>query len=358
MGTKYSTQSASGYNSSPPSDDGTAVSTNEVKWSFIKDKLGDPVKDLADSINNELVAHFDESVTDKSTNFTTTTAEHKKTVNATAAITVSLGDASTMAAGYLVFVKNSHTATITVDLATGTDTLDGTVDGSVELAPNEAVLVITNSGASGYFILAKSVGALIAESSDHNYTPAAGYGEVWVKDDAPNVLKFTDDAGADFTPMGAVVMSSIATTSGTTHDFTSIPSWATEITLGFDAVQHDGTSNMRIQIGDSGGFETSGYDATTGIITGAGGAAQSTDTQGFPLRIQAVNEQVSGRLVLTLMDASTNTWAASAQLNRDSTTEYIFMAGAKSLSATLTQVRLTSWSSDTFNGGKVGLRYS
>ena len=55
MGTKYTSQSATGYNASPPSDDGTAVSSNEIKWSFIKEKLADSVKDLADDINTELV---------------------------------------------------------------------------------------------------------------------------------------------------------------------------------------------------------------------------------------------------------------------------------------------------------------
>ena len=29
-------------------------------------------------------------------------------------------------------------------------------------------------------------------------TDTAGYGQVWVKDDTPNILKYTDDAGTDF----------------------------------------------------------------------------------------------------------------------------------------------------------------
>ncbi|MGN5500412.1 hypothetical protein ACLJCA_09005, partial [Campylobacter coli] len=43
------------------------------------------------------------------------------------------------------------------------------------------------------------------------------------------------------------------TTSGTSIDFTSIPSWARRITLSFSGVSTNGTSNPLIQIGDAGG---------------------------------------------------------------------------------------------------------
>ena len=152
MGLKYSTQTASGFDASPPSDDGTAVSSNEVKWSFIKTKLASPVKDLADNMNTALLTHIDESVLDKAVTYTTTAADHKRTINVTAAATQSLGDAATMAAGYIVTVKNSHTAAITVDLATGADALDGTAAGSLSLEPDEAVTVAVNSSADGYLI--------------------------------------------------------------------------------------------------------------------------------------------------------------------------------------------------------------
>lgn len=36
------------------------------------------------------------------------------------------------------------------------------------------------------------------ERSDHIQTPTATFGEIWVKDDAPNTLWFTDDAGNDW----------------------------------------------------------------------------------------------------------------------------------------------------------------
>ena len=158
MGTKYTSQTATGYNASPPSDDGTAVSSNEVKWSFIKEKLADSVKDLADNINTELLTALDQKAIDKAIAFTTTAAGHNQTINVTAGATQSLGDASTMGTGYIVTIKNSHTAAITVDLATGADTLDGTAAGSVSLTPDAAMTFVTTAGADGYKIQSLALG--------------------------------------------------------------------------------------------------------------------------------------------------------------------------------------------------------
>ena len=58
----YTSQTISGYNSSPPPDDGTKVTANKVTWSGIKSKLGDPVKTLAEAINTELNTSFGELV--------------------------------------------------------------------------------------------------------------------------------------------------------------------------------------------------------------------------------------------------------------------------------------------------------
>lgn len=155
MGTKYPTQTIVGYNASPPSDDGTASESNRVNWSKHKTKLGDPVKTLAEAINTALVSHVDTATNDKSLAYTTVAADHGRLINVTAGITISLGDAGTMGADYLVFIKNSHTAAITVDLATAGDTLDGTAAGSVSLAANTCMVFKTTAAANGYLKLAQ-----------------------------------------------------------------------------------------------------------------------------------------------------------------------------------------------------------
>ena len=54
----YTSQAISGYNSSPPSDDGSQVAANRVEWAKHKTKLADPIKTLSESINSAVLAAF------------------------------------------------------------------------------------------------------------------------------------------------------------------------------------------------------------------------------------------------------------------------------------------------------------
>jgi len=150
MGTKYTSQSISGYNSNPPADDDSRTDANKLTWAKHKGKLADPLVDQVTAIQAALVTHFDESAVDKAINFTTTADEHKRVIEVSADVTISLGDASTMGVGYIVSIKNLHSAAITVDLATGTDTLDDTVDGDVTVQANESFVLCVNAAADGY----------------------------------------------------------------------------------------------------------------------------------------------------------------------------------------------------------------
>ncbi len=180
MGTKYSSQAISGYNASPPPDDGTQSAANEIKWSTIKSKLPDPIKTYVDAIQTALLTHIDESVEDKAVNYTTTAADHKRTINATAAITISLGDASTMDTGYIVTLKNSHTASITVDRATGTDTIDGSAS-DLTLNPNKSITVLINSSTNGYLILTTEDHDILSANGDMQFNIDADNGSTTAK---------------------------------------------------------------------------------------------------------------------------------------------------------------------------------
>ena len=54
----YSSQSISGYNASPPADDGTKTDANRVQWSKHIAKIGDPVKVLAEAIDSAITSAF------------------------------------------------------------------------------------------------------------------------------------------------------------------------------------------------------------------------------------------------------------------------------------------------------------
>lgn len=157
MGTKYSTVSISGYNAAPPADDGSQVSSNQITWSKHKLKIGDPLKTALESINSGLVTALDASVRAVTSNDTLTAADHLKTIQCTATsagFAVSLGDAATMAAGYLVTVHNraSSTGDVTVNLASSTDSINNVTNGTRLLPPGSALSFVIASPTTGYLI--------------------------------------------------------------------------------------------------------------------------------------------------------------------------------------------------------------
>jgi len=147
----------------------------------------------------------------------------------------------------------------------------------------------------------------------------------------------------------------VATTSGTSIDFTGIPSWAKRVTVLMNGVSTSGTSRPILQIGDSGGFETSGYSS---VGAGFNSAIVDTITGGFALTysVWAATGVLSGNV--TLANISGNTWTLSSVLGNTGVAAIHFGAGTKTLSDVLTQVRLTTVNgTDTFDAGTVNIMY-
>lgn len=153
MGTPYTSQSASGYNASPPPDDGSTSANNKITWSGIKTKLADVLNTFTAAINTQLVTALRVDATTQSSAYTTTTADHLRTIEVTGTTTISLGSAVTMAAasmGYTVPIVNTGTAVVTVALITNTDTLDGTVNGTTTLQPGQSKTFTVDNAQTGY----------------------------------------------------------------------------------------------------------------------------------------------------------------------------------------------------------------
>jgi hypothetical protein len=145
----------------------------------------------------------------------------------------------------------------------------------------------------------------------------------------------------------------VASTSGTSIDFTSIPSWVKRITLMFSGVSTSGTSNMQIQLGDSGGVEATGY---LGVAVNYAGSGASNPTTGFAIASALAANLLSGHLILT--NISGNIWVASGLLGTSNTTFAVYTAGNKTLSDVLTQVRITTVNgTDTFDAGSINILY-
>jgi len=146
----------------------------------------------------------------------------------------------------------------------------------------------------------------------------------------------------------------VATTSGTAFDFTGIPSGTKLIILNLHEVSLSGGDNLYVQLGDSGGFETSGYLSTSAYAGASSSYTSATDALTI---VSSSNTAVfSGLCFISLVDSSTNTWVSS-HTGKHASNYVIWGGGSKSLSATLTQVRLTKGGSDTFDAGKVNILY-
>ena len=159
-----------------------------------------------------------------------------------------------------------------------------------------------------------------------------------------------------YTPTTSLITSDTAqtTTSGTFKDFTGIPSWVKRITVMFDGVSTNGTSAIIIQLGDSGDVETTGYISTGEFVedNGAGVAF----TTGFALNNSSAAAS-SYRGIATICLFGNNAWVYQSMLN-NAATAMLIGAGSKTLSDTLTQVRITTVNgTDTFDAGSINILY-
>lgn len=159
------------------------------------------------------------------------------------------------------------------------------------------------------------------------------------------------------TQVGVQLGTAITTTSGTFHDFT-VPSGVRMITISYAGCSTNGTSVPIIQLGDSGGIETTGYAATTSNL-GNGSGVTNAFTTGFSLSATGAAANIlTGALVLTLLDPTTNLWVAHGVTTFSPSTSSAMNAGSKSLSTELTTARLTTVGGvNTFDAGSVNISY-
>ena len=143
-------------------------------------------------------------------------------------------------------------------------------------------------------------------------------------------------------------------TSGTSIDFTSIPSWVKRITVMFNGVSTSGSSNYLVQVG-SGSVTTTGYLSAYFQASGTNSVANST--VGFQINNGTGAGNIEhGHVVIT--QVSGNNWTASGTLGESDTTRMQFLAGSIALGGTLDRVRITTVNgTDTFDAGSINILY-
>jgi len=147
----------------------------------------------------------------------------------------------------------------------------------------------------------------------------------------------------------------VASTSGTSIDFTGIPSWVKRITILLHRVSTTGTVPLLYQLGTSGGIVTTGY-VSSGSYQGAGQAGQSITTGLLNGDGGAAADTSVG--ITTICSFGGNTWVSSS-VSGDGNAPYTKIgSGSITLAGTLDRVRITTTTgTPTFDAGSINILY-
>ena len=143
----------------------------------------------------------------------------------------------------------------------------------------------------------------------------------------------------------------VASTSGTSIDFTGLPSWIKKITVMFAGISTNGSSNLLIQIGYQSPVTSTGYVSGSTI-----GTTSSISTAGMVVTTGAAGNTWGG--IMTLATLGSNIWVATHGVGRSIDGGSSSGGGNVTLSGTLDRVRITTVNgTDVFDAGTVNILY-
>jgi len=140
-------------------------------------------------------------------------------------------------------------------------------------------------------------------------------------------------------------------TTNTSLDFTALPSWIKRITVMFNGVSTNSTSNIIIQIG-SGSYTISGYTSLAQYPS-----TPTTFTSGFGI-VNSINSAstVSGISQICLLGS--NIYIQNGNMITASGVTFVSAGNSSALSGALDRIRITTVNgTDTFDAGSVNLLY-
>ena len=170
---------------------------------------------------------------------------------------------------------------------------------------------------------------------------------------APSVAGSTTQTLVAVTGTLAPIVSGTAVSaSSTSVDFTGIPSWVKRITVMLSGVSTNGTSNLLIQLGTSGGVVSSGY------VSGAWTSNTSNASSTAGVIITGVNTAAATHYGTALVcNISGNSWVTN-YAGGWGTGSADVGGGSITLGGTLDRVRITTVNgTDTFDAGTINILY-
>lgn len=167
----------------------------------------------------------------------------------------------------------------------------------------------------------------------------------------------TGNVTGSLTAGGSLTLATAQTASGTSVDFTGIPSWAKRITVMLNGVSTSGSSIYIVRLGTISGFVSSGYNAASWYSGQAG--SYTTDTTSFPITVSnytGPSNQIFGQMIISSL--GNNSWTENGSIWNTLNTTSAWLSGAVNLGGTLDRVRITTVNgTDTFDSGTINISY-
>ena len=151
-----------------------------------------------------------------------------------------------------------------------------------------------------------------------------------------------------------VAGTAVASTSGTSIDFTSIPSWVKRITVMFNGISTNGSSNILVRLGNSGGVVTSGY-----VSQAANQSGGTRSTAGFIQTAEmSAGALLYGQFICNLQSSSTNAWTGNGSVDKNDNVMPWCAGALTTMGGVLDRVRITTVNgTDTFDAGTINILY-
>lgn len=155
-------------------------------------------------------------------------------------------------------------------------------------------------------------------------------------------------------PFGAVETRGPFAFSGTQSqmEFLAIANTARVIHVGFSNITRGDGSQLLIQLGDAGGYESTGYVTQTHWATASGSGIQTASTAWVIAAIGTSGNIHFGSVTMINLETSPGFWTYAGSCFTGGTQAYTdHSAGAKAVSATFDRFRLTNGAAANFGAG-------
>jgi hypothetical protein len=157
---------------------------------------------------------------------------------------------------------------------------------------------------------------------------------------------------------GGIALGTLTSASGTAVDFTGLPAGIKRLKVHLSGVSTNGSAGLLVQIGTSGGFQTTGY--ASGVAESfSSSSIGGNSTAGFLLTTPISAASVlNGSLSIDIINAANGTFVASLSIGRSDLDVAYTGGGAKALGDTLDRVRITTTNgTDAFDAGNINISY-